>query len=279
MLISTAAAYAGVFLLLYPLAGPGVAALGIVPVAVAGWLLGMRGGLVAGILLSLPGNTLLFNLAGEQGLDVIFRLGGGVGSVVLVAAGAGVGRLRDLGDKVREQASELEYRATHDFMTGLPNRALFTRRVSRALGRKRAAAVGRPENVALLFLDLDDFKEVNDTLGHEAGDRVLIAVAGRVRGCLGPDDTVARLGGDEFVVLLEHLPHPEKAEEVARRISGLFEEPFEVGGRLVFVTASIGVALAGSPAPDPDGLLSEADSAMYRAKENGKARHELARAG
>lgn len=209
---------------------------------------------------------------------MVFRLGGGVGSVVLVVVGAMVGRLRDLGDKVKEQARELEYRATHDFMTGLPNRSLFTKRAASALARRHCVSdAGCPEDVALLFLDLDDFKNVNDSLGHEAGDRLLVAVGRRIRGCVGTGDTVARLGGDEFVVLLENVSRPEDAERVARRISDRLEEPFVIGGNLVSATVSIGVALARSSALHPDELLREAALAMYWAKENSKVRYELAR--
>lgn len=175
----------------------------------------------------------------------------------------------------RERAEErLRYRALHDDLTGLPNRTLLMDRLGRALSR-----AGRPEErVAVLFVDLDSFKYVNDSLGHEAGDRLLAAVAGRLRDCLRSRDTAARLGGDEFVILLDGATVDE-ARRVAERLLGELRSPFAVGGHEVFVTPSIGISLnaAGGGLGDslPEDLLREADAAMYRVKEEGKAGYRV----
>jgi diguanylate cyclase (GGDEF)-like protein len=158
------------------------------------------------------------------------------------------------------------HQALHDALTGLPNRALFTDRLQHALtqGRRRGSASG------VIFLDLDRFKTVNDSLGHAAGDDLLVAVARRIGDCLRSADTPARLGGDEFAVLLEDLRSPHEAELVAERIADALREPIAVVGRDVYVTASIGIAVGTA---DAEELLRQADAAMYRAKAQGKSRH------
>jgi diguanylate cyclase (GGDEF)-like protein/PAS domain S-box-containing protein len=160
--------------------------------------------------------------------------------------------------------------AFHDSITGLPNRALFSDRVLNAVARHNRTGDG----LAVLFLDLDDFKTVNDSLGHSGGDEVLGQAGARVRGCLRPGDTAARLGGDEFAVLVDECDDPDGAAAVAHRIAAAFKEPFVVGEREAFVSVSLGVAfrLDGESA---DELLRNADVAMYRAKARGKGRIEL----
>jgi diguanylate cyclase (GGDEF)-like protein len=151
--------------------------------------------------------------------------------------------------------------AHHDPVTGLPNRALFLKIFNRVLASRSDAA----DPTSVLFIDLDQFKAVNDSLGHEAGDQLLAAVAGRIRGCVRASDTTARLGGDEFAVLLHDSPM-EAATEVGQRIIDLLREPFRVAGRDVFVGASVGVAITRAAAVESDTLLNQADLAMYRAK-------------
>ncbi len=192
---------------------------------------------------------------------------------------------------------QLAYQAFHDPLTGLPNRTLLLDRLAQALMRaeRRAErpAVGVPdgEQVALLFMDLDNFKYINDSLGHDAGDRLLVEVARRLRGRLRPADTVARLGGDEFVVLLEEVEDAEEALRAAERISSALQAPFALAGQEVFAPASIGIAVSdparvssASGAPSTVGgvtsvaggagnLLRKADLAMYEAKRRGKGRH------
>ncbi len=170
-------------------------------------------------------------------------------------------------DRARLDA-RLSQQAFHDALTGLANRSLFSDRVAHALERR--VAPGRLR-AAVLFIDLDDFKMVNDGLGHAAGDLLLQGVTQRLRRVVRPFDTVARLGGDEFAVLLEDLAGPEEALGVAQRFLDELAAPFELRGTTVVTGASVGVGIADTAATSPDDLLRQADWAMYRAKERGKA--------
>jgi diguanylate cyclase (GGDEF)-like protein len=158
----------------------------------------------------------------------------------------------------------LAHLAHHDGLTGLPNRALFIDRLECALARTER----RPSCVATMFVDLDRFKEVNDALGHDAGDELLCEISRRVQSVLRPSDTVARFGGDEFLVLAEHVGGEPGATVLASRICDVVAQPVAIGEREVLVTASVGVALARSPLPVDD-LIRDADDAMYRAKQGG----------
>jgi diguanylate cyclase (GGDEF)-like protein len=166
----------------------------------------------------------------------------------------------------------LRQRTLHDALTGLPNRVLLRDRINQALAQTRRHGSGP----AVLFIDLDRFKGVNDSLGHHVGDQVLRAVAGRLRGVLRPGDTLARLGGDEFVALCQDLGEAGQAVAVARRVTAALQRPFDAGGDRVLVAASIGMAFATTGDESPESLLQEADAAMYRAKENGGGRFEIA---
>ena len=166
--------------------------------------------------------------------------------------------------------AHLAHQATHDPLTGLPNRVLFLDRCTHALDRmKRSGGYA-----AVLFLDLDRFKIVNDSLGHDAGDQLLIAVANRLRAAIRPPDTVARLGGDEFTILCEDIIDAATARAIAERILALFATPFEVHGREVFESASVGIALDLGTA-SATSLVDKADAAMYRAKDQGGTRYEF----
>ncbi|HEY0139875.1 MAG TPA: EAL domain-containing protein [Thermoanaerobaculia bacterium] len=166
----------------------------------------------------------------------------------------------------------LMHDAFHDGLTQLPNRALFMDRLARAIESHRR----HPESLfAVLFLDLDRFKVVNDSLGHLHGDELLVAVAQRLNSLVRSSDTVARLGGDEFAMLIDGMEHEADAVRAARRIQDELLVPFRVGTQEVFTTVSIGIALSTTGYSDPQDVLRDADIAMYRAKARGKARHEV----
>jgi diguanylate cyclase (GGDEF)-like protein len=170
-----------------------------------------------------------------------------------------------------KRLEQLTKQAFRDPLTNLPNRALFMDRLSHGLTR----AQRRHEHLAVLFLDLDRFKVVNDTLGHAVGDQLLVEVSRRLTSALRPGDTVARLGGDEFGILLEDVADAETAEAVVLRVEESLGTPYRFEGREVFVTASIGIALSSAKLGLPEEILRDADLAMYHAKAKGKARHEV----
>jgi diguanylate cyclase (GGDEF)-like protein len=174
-------------------------------------------------------------------------------------------------DTARSAQDELAHRATHDPLTDLPTRWMFFEHVTHAL----AGLARRSGQVGLLFLDLDGLKQVNDTFGHLAGDRLLTTAAERVRAALRPTDILARLGGDEFVVLLENLTKASDAERVAQRILDELTVPYRPQGRTINTSASIGIATTDDPNQTADALVLQADSAMYRAKEAGRGRFEV----
>ena len=176
--------------------------------------------------------------------------------------------LRDIRER-RMFEEQLTHQAFHDPLTALPNRSLFHDRLRMALSRRRP-----PESqVAVLFLDLDRFKVVNDSLGHDMGDQLLIAVADRLGTCIRPEDTLARMSGDEFTVLVEDVRDVFAIEQVANRLIECLRSPFSIGDREVFVGVSIGIALGHGG--QPEDLLRDADLAMYRAKERGRHRYEI----
>jgi Amt family ammonium transporter len=178
---------------------------------------------------------------------------------------------RDIRCQKQTQA-RLEHSALHDPLTGLANRALFLDRLTLTLARLER----RPDrNFAVVFLDVDRFKQVNDTRGHAAGDTLLLAVTGRLRACLRPQDTIARFGGDEFALLLDDVGSIDDIAGVAERIQAEIQKPVEVEGGEAFVSASMGIALSSAGYSSADELMRDADHAMYCAKANGKARHEF----
>jgi diguanylate cyclase (GGDEF)-like protein/PAS domain S-box-containing protein len=177
--------------------------------------------------------------------------------------------VRDITERKGFEVS-LAHQATHDSLTGLPNRELLLDRLRVALSRSRHWS-----GLAVLFLDLDRFKVINDSLGHQAGDRLLVAVVERLREAMRTEDTLARLGGDEFVLVLEGVGDGHGAVTTAKRIARSMEAPFALPGGEAFVTASIGIALALEAGGDPEALLRDADAAMYRAKERGRGCYEL----
>jgi diguanylate cyclase (GGDEF)-like protein/PAS domain S-box-containing protein len=174
-----------------------------------------------------------------------------------------IGTVHDITER-KALEDRLSHQAVHDALTDLPNRQLLLNRLGHALARTERR---RGAEVAVLFIDLDGFKVVNDSLGHEIGDRLLVAVAERLKGCLRPEDTLARFGGDEFIVLLEEVEGADDALRVTRRITEEFRGPFVLDGRELFVGLSIGVALGEAHTKSPEELLRDADTAMYRAKD------------
>ncbi|MEY2420370.1 MAG: hypothetical protein QOI95_437 [Acidimicrobiaceae bacterium] len=177
---------------------------------------------------------------------------------------------RDITERKQAEAA-LEHQALHDSLTDLPNRLLFLDRLDHAMARAERDSAAAP---AVMFLDLDRFKLVNDGLGHDAGDELLAAVATRLRECLRPGDSVARFGGDEFVLLFESVVDPTQAEEVASRVLSCFEQPFHVDGEDLLVSASVGVALYDAAHTAAE-LVRDADAAMYRAKAQGRGRMQM----
>lgn len=173
--------------------------------------------------------------------------------------------LRDITERKRTE-ERLSYLASYDALTNLPNRVLFTDRLRQAL----AQSPRHQRLVAVLFLDVDRFKHINDTLGHDIGDLLLQAVAGRLLNCVRETDTVARLSGDEFVLMLTDIARPADATQIAQKLLDALRQPFEVGSHTLFVEASIGISLYPKDGADVKTLLKNADTAMYQAKERGR---------
>lgn len=167
---------------------------------------------------------------------------------------------------------QLEYKASHDALTGLPNRELFMMRLEQALAKTKDDA---DYKVSVLFIDLDRFKIVNDSLGHHTGDELLVGIAGRLHDCLRPSDLVARLGGDEFTIMVEGRYDTNEVVRIAERINEKFAEPFNLSGQEIFSSASIGILHASENHTTPADMMRDADTAMYQAKRAGKARHEV----
>ena len=172
--------------------------------------------------------------------------------------------------EIREQ--RLRHESVHDPLTGLPNRTLFMRRLSDATHRARR---GNDGLFAVLFLDVDCFKLVNDSMGHHVGDEMLVSIARRLEGCVRGGDIVARLGGDEFAILLERIIDVRDAAMVAERVQEALQAPLSIGGYLHATSASIGVALSTGASEQPEYVLRSADIAMYRAKNSGRGRYEM----
>ena len=185
-----------------------------------------------------------------------------------------VGRVacfRDITERDRAEA-KLRHYALHDTLTNLPNRVQFMNDLKEAVERSRGNSFAK---FAVLFLDLDRFKLINDSLGHAIGDKLLIRVAERLKTCVRPGDVVARLGGDEFTILLHRSGESDDVARVAERLQARISEPFKIDNYEVFTSASIGVTLSGTARRLPEDFLRDADTAMYRAKESGKARYEI----
>jgi diguanylate cyclase (GGDEF)-like protein/PAS domain S-box-containing protein len=180
------------------------------------------------------------------------------------------GILRDISDR-KEFEEQLAHQATHDPLTGLPNRVLLLDQLQFALSRARR----HHRAVAVLFLDLDHFKVVNDSLGHGLGDQLLVAIANRLKAAVRPGDTVARFGGDEFVLMCEQLEAEDDVVAIAKRVEEAISGSFTINDSELFVGVSIGIAISTDATIDPETLIRDADAAMYRAKDRGRARYEI----
>jgi diguanylate cyclase len=225
---------------------------------------------LTGTALLAPGMLAIQVVLGGPIEEVPVIVGASVVLFVLVAA-----RMACMISRQRALERRLEFQALHDPLTLLANRTLFADCLEQALAR----ASRQKGRVAVLFVDLDDFKPVNDSLGHEVGDRLLRAVGERLQACLRPADTAARLGGDEFAVLLESVGDEAEAMPITRRILDTLHAPFALGGREISIGASVGVALSEGVRDRPDDLLRKADWALYRAKRESKGSLALATTG
>jgi diguanylate cyclase (GGDEF)-like protein/PAS domain S-box-containing protein len=180
-------------------------------------------------------------------------------------------QIKDITDKKLAE-EKLQYEATHDALTGLPNRSFFMFRLSQALEK----ALDNPSyRVSILFIDLDRFKVINDSLGHLIGDQLLIDISERLRDCLRPTDLVARLGGDEFTILVEGKYEEKEVIRIAERIQEKFRIPFNLSGNEIYSSASIGILNRNENYLKPEDMMRDADTAMYQAKRAGKSRHEI----
>ncbi len=222
------------------------------------------------------------HLSGNQQSDLkaekFVRLDGQVRDVEVVMASVTYGGrpatqilTRDITERKRAE-EQLLHDAFHDSLTGLPNRALFIDHLRLAVNhcRRRKGYL-----FAVLFIDLDRFKVINDSLGHMVGDEMLIAIARRLEVCLRDGDTIARLGGDEFTILLDGIKDYDDAQRVAERVQEVLEQPFRLAGRELFITASVGIKYSSGGDEQPEDLLRDADTAMYSAKALGKAQYQV----
>ncbi|UCI07245.1 EAL domain-containing protein [Mesorhizobium sp. B1-1-8] len=210
----------------------------------------------------------------RPGLALVRKMAPALAVALLLATGVLVfllRRLRRASTALQTSQDQAQYLAFHDTLTGLPNRALFEDRLRRML----LFASHEAARVALLYLDIDRFKHVNDTLGHPAGDELVRQTAARLRHTIREVDTVARLGGDEFAIILLDVRDVRSAEDIADRLLQKLREPFKLIDDQIFASASIGIALSSGPDTDADDLLRKADIALYEAKKNGRGRYQI----
>jgi len=181
-----------------------------------------------------------------------------------------VGVSRDITER-KQVEEQIEYQAYHDALTGLPNRRLFRDRLTVALAHARRMK----HPLAVMFLDLDRFKVVNDTLGHSVGDELLKTVGSRLQASMREEDSIARMGGDEFTILLADLKSTDDSAKIAQKVLDTVAQPLRIDGTELFVTTSIGIALFPSDGDTAEALLANADHAMYRAKDSGRNSYQM----
>jgi len=215
---------------------------------------------------------LMSRLKRGENANLIVELGDGRTIAVLnhpMSGGGWVATHEDITER-RIAEKQIAYMAHHDALTDLPNRVLLRERLSEAL-----SSVRRGARVAVLYLDLDRFKSINDTLGHQVGDELLKAIAARLRGCMREIDTVARIGGDEFAIVQASIAEPEQAATLARRLGDVIREPYDVNGHVLIVDTSIGIAIAPDDGTCPHELMKNADMALYGTKAEGRGTYRF----
>ncbi len=281
--------YAFIYSTLYLLIGPSITALSVIPMAVIGWLLGVRGGLIFGIL-NVPLNIFLSLTVGDASVGIISPL---VGGFAITLIGMSIGWIKELIDRVNKQAEELQeehkilqeemekrikaeerlsHEALHDPLTNLSNRRLFVNRLEHAMEWKKR----HPNDLfAVVYLDFDRFKIINDSLGHTIGDQLLVGMAKRLKSSVRAIDTVARLGGDEFAILLEAFKSEDEVITIVKRLQKSVADPFEVNGNSIVMTASFGIVMNFHRYEQLEDILRDADIAMYSAKVSGKNRYKV----
>lgn len=270
IIVGLALAYGAAFWCLYPHLGFAGAPFAVVTIVVAAWMFGPVGALLTNLLIAVEFLALLSIMGQLRSFDPV-KSGTLFGYLSLIVMGVAVGRMSDLDRKVKRYAFELQHQAFHDPLTNLPNRLLFSDRLEHALARASRGTMA----VAVLFLDLDGFKQVNDRCGHVVGDRLLQAVATRMQQTVRVGDTVARLGGDEFVVLIEDIDDVDLARGLADRLATTLSQPFIMNGVEHSISVSIGIGYCPAGDSRVEDLLREADRAMYQAKASGNGRYEL----
>lgn len=284
--VSSMLLYALIYLGVHPYLGLWAAAFNIIPAATFGSLIGVRGGFFY-LLTAIPVNILLFNSVKSPNNELTTHILG-ISAFTLVSVAIGWMRdLSGLNDRIHKQTVELEmerkllqeeivrrthaeeklaHEALHDPLTDLPNRRLFFNRLEHAY----AWSNRNPESLcAVLYLDLNKFKTINDSMGHEVGDHILKQVASRLQSMVRDIDTVARMGGDEFAILLEAASTSEEVITIVQRIQATLALPYDLQGREIVSESSIGVVMSIAAYQQLDDILRDADTAMYHAKASG----------
>jgi diguanylate cyclase (GGDEF)-like protein len=282
IVLSSIAIYVIIFPILYPLAGPATGAFTIIPMAVVGWFLGVRGSLLYGIL-TVPLHNFLLRLVGAPAYAIIPAL---IGAFAFTLIGVSIAWTRKLLDRVNIQSEALQeeiekrikaeerlsHEALHDPLTNLANRRLFVNRLEHAIEWNKR----RPDDkFAVIYLDFDRFKIINDSLGHNVGDQLLLGMAKRLKSAIRASDTVARMGGDEFAILLEAFKSDEEVFIIIERIQKNLSVLFEANGNSIVMTASIGIVMNLLQYERIEDIMQDADIAMYSAKVSGKNRFKV----
>ena len=285
--VSSLLVYVLLLTVFYPSFGFYAGGLSLIPAVAFGWFMGARGGLLYGFI-TLPINIyLFFNVFGDTNYSPATHFAATSGFTLLSVGIGWVKDLRVLNDRIYQQTLELQaerkllqeeivlrkrleeklaHEALHDPLTDLPNRRLFINRLEHAHAMNKR---NLDYQCAVLYLDVDKFKTINDDMGHEAGDQILKQIASRLKSCVRDTDTVARMGGDEFAILLEALFPPDEVITIVQRLQRDLALPYELQGIAIDSGVSIGITMSIAAYQQLDDILRDADTAMYRAKANG----------